>query len=51
MRADGFAGNIRTALLYGDGDFLADLGERLGHVAPTFELSHLAEFKCSSHDY
>ena len=43
------AGHVRAAVLDGDGDFLADLGKRLGHVAPTFEFSLLAEFKGSSH--
>ena len=43
------AGHVGSAVLDGDGDFLADLGEGLGHVAPTLELSLLAEFKCSSH--
>ena len=47
----GVSGHIGTALLDGDGDFLADLGECLGHVAPSLEFSFLAEFKCSSHDY
>ena len=43
------ADNIRSALLYGDGDFLSNLGEGLGHVAPTLHLPFFSELKCSSH--
>ena len=45
----GVAGHFGAALLDGDGDFLAQLGEGLGHVAPALQLALLAEFKRSSH--
>ena len=47
----GVAGHFRTALLDGDGDFLAQFGKGFGHVAPTLHFAFLAEFKSSSHNY
>ena len=47
----GVSGHIGTTLLDSNGDFLPDLGEGLGHVAPPLELPFLAELKRSSHDY
>ena len=45
----GVAGHVRSAVLDGDGDLLAKLGEDAGHVAPALHLPFLAEFKRSSH--
>ena len=45
----GVGGGIGAAGLHGDGDFLTDACECAAHVAPAFQFSGFAIFKCASH--
>ena len=40
---------LRTTSLHGNGNLLANLSKRLGHVAPSLQFRSFAIFKCSSH--
>ena len=41
---------LRAASLDSNGNLLAQLGKRTGHVAPSFQLCSFTVFKCSSHN-